>query len=118
MSPERPEANAVTQAAWVNGTFRGRCLLGCLLRQVRLLVQDEEGGDAQLPLPQQLHAALRRRRVIHHDVVQRAGRCGDGNVKLGVYGAQISCTHMPQNLSASNSTLHGIPGSPKLCWAS
>ncbi len=79
-------------------TFRGCGLLGGLCGQVALLVEDEEGGDAQAFGAQQLHAALRRRGVVHHDKVQRAGRRGHGNVVLGVDGAQVTCTDMPRKI--------------------
>lgn len=91
-------------------TFRGRDLFGGLLRQVRLLVQEEEGGDAQLPRPQQLHAALRRRRVVHHDVVQRSGRCRDSDVVLGVYGCQVACMHVGGHYEQSPSGKSGTCG--------
>jgi len=45
-------------------TFGRRRRLAHLCRQVLLLLQNEEGGDSQLLLPQQLHAFLRAGRPV------------------------------------------------------
>jgi hypothetical protein len=72
-------------------TFWGRGGLGALGGQVGLLVEDEEGGHAQLPRTQKLHACLRAGSVGHNHVIQRRRRCRHRHVKLGVDRAQVTC---------------------------
>ncbi len=80
---------------WVTGsaTFRGR---GACLRdlggQVRLLVEDQEGGHAQLAGPQQLHALLRASSVGHDNIVQCRGGRGHRHIVFAIDSTQITCT--------------------------
>ena len=54
------------------------------------LLQDDERRHAQVVVPQEPHAPLRARHGLHHHVVQRAARGGDGDVELRVDGAQVA----------------------------
>ena len=55
-------------------TFRWYRVFVHLLRQVLLLLEDEEDGNAQRMAPQQFHAELRSSSGVHYDEVQSAGR--------------------------------------------
>ena len=87
----RPPRAAGPAATRMHARTLGRLLL--LLaraRQVLLLLQDEEGGHAQLALAQQLHAALRRAGGVHNNVVQRGAGGGHRHIVLATDGAQVA----------------------------
>jgi len=59
-----------------------------LLAEVLLLVECDEGGDAELLGAQKVDALLRGRRVGRDEMVESSARGGDGHVVLGGDGAE------------------------------
>ena len=61
-----------------------------MLQQVRLLVQRQEGGAADVPALEVLHARLRALHRVHHYVVQGAAASRYGYVVFCVYSSKVS----------------------------
>ena len=66
-------------------------MLSCWTCQMSLLIENEEGRNANAAMPQELHGALRSHRVFHNNVVQRWHCRADCNVILSIHCPKVAC---------------------------